>query len=134
MQHHEAVEIFKALSVPSRVRILTLLKVKGPLPVKRIAEELGMTSPAISQHLKILRHAGLVYSQRQGFAVPYGVDPQGLNDGCGMMIRVCACPGCHDETDGEPPKDERSRLLHRREALLTELQRIEQTLEGMRSE
>jgi len=42
-----AAEIFRALSVPNRMRILMLLKTQGSLPVKAIAETLNMTSPAV---------------------------------------------------------------------------------------
>jgi DNA-binding transcriptional ArsR family regulator len=74
MRRAEATEVFKALSVPSRMQIFSLLKREGPLPVKEIAGSLGMTAPAVSQHLRVLRTAGLVTSKRQGYWVPYAVD------------------------------------------------------------
>ena len=52
MNQAHAAEVFRALSVPNRMHILMLLKAKGPLPVKTIAETLELTSPAVSQHLK----------------------------------------------------------------------------------
>jgi DNA-binding transcriptional ArsR family regulator len=129
---HEPSEVFKALSVPSRIHILSLLKHHGPMPVKDIAEAVGMTSPAISQHLKILRSAGLVDSKREGFWVPYAINVEALHDCCGQLIQVCACPSCHhpqEEQQGSTPTE---RLLHRREQLLAELQRIENELEELR--
>ena len=133
MRHRNAAEMFKALSVPSRMQILALLRSQGPLPVKTIAEELGMTSPAVSQHLKILRHVGLVRPERQGYWVPYAVDAKALSDCCGMLVHVCACPACHsaparNETGGS----ETDALLQRRDKLLAELQRIETELETLR--
>ena len=56
----EPAEIFKVLSVETRVKIVDLLKANGALGVKDISEKLGITPPAVSQHLKILKQAGLV--------------------------------------------------------------------------
>ena len=131
-----AAEMFKALSVPSRMRIRMLLKSEGPLPVKSIAEGLDMTAPAVSQHLKVLRHAGLVRAERQGYWMPYEVDAEALSDSCGMLIRMCACPACDGRErggdDARGGESETSALLRRREALLAELQRIEGELEELR--
>ena len=137
MHRENAAEIFKALSVPSRMSILMLLKSDGPLPVKSIAEGLGMTSPAVSQHLKVLRQAGLVRAQRRGYWVPYAVDAQALSDSCGLIVRMCACPACHGqerERGGEEPQPqtEVDSLLRRREELLAQLHRIEGELETLR--
>jgi len=127
--------MFKALSVPSRMQILTLLRSQGPLPVKTIAEELGMTSPAVSQHLKILRHVGLVRAERQGYWMPYTVDPEALSDCCGMLVHVCACPTCHSAPARDKAEEtETDALLQRREQLLAELHRIETELETLRGE
>jgi len=57
-------EMFKVLGVDTRVRIIELLKSKGPLGAKNIAELVGITPAAVSQHLKILRQSGLVRSER----------------------------------------------------------------------
>ena len=64
MRAAEATEVFKALSVPSRMQILSLPKREGPLPAKEISGSLGTTAPAVSQHLRVLRTAGLVTSKR----------------------------------------------------------------------
>lgn len=133
VRHHNAAEMFKALSVPSRMQILALLQSQGPLPVKTIAEELGMTSPAVSQHLKILRHVGLVRAERHGYWVPYAVDPAALSDCCGMLVRTCACPACHSAPGrDEAEEGEANVLLQRRDQLLAELHRIETELEALR--
>ncbi|NIN01029.1 MAG: metalloregulator ArsR/SmtB family transcription factor, partial [candidate division Zixibacteria bacterium] len=52
--------------VASRIRIIDLLKQKGPLGVNKMSELLGITPSAVSQHLKILKHAGLVRNERKG--------------------------------------------------------------------
>jgi len=127
----EATEVFKALSVPSRMEIFTLLKREGPLPVKEIAEALGMTAPAVSQHLKVLRNVGLVSAKRQGYWIPYEVDPSALPDCCGKLVKICACPSCGKRKEAEPTS-EIDVLLNRREELLAELQRVESKLESLR--
>ena len=71
MNENHAAEVFRALSVPSRMQILLLLKSSGPLPVKTIAESLDMTSPAVSQHLKVLRDAGWIEGEISGPATCY---------------------------------------------------------------
>jgi ArsR family transcriptional regulator len=134
MDQVRAAEVFRALAVPNRMHILTLLKTEGPLPVKSIAETLGLSSPAVSQHLKVLRHAGLVHSERQGYFVPYAVNAHALSDCCGMLVHVCARG--HHRTD-EPKRvheSEAERLLERREALLGELHRVETELEAVREQ
>jgi DNA-binding transcriptional ArsR family regulator len=50
----------------------------GPLPVGRVAEGLGVSRPAVSQHLKVLRDAGLVEEERAGTRHVYRVAPRGL--------------------------------------------------------
>jgi DNA-binding transcriptional ArsR family regulator len=51
-------ELFKVLGVESRIKILELLKHKGPLGANELSEKLGITPSAVSQHLKSLTHAG----------------------------------------------------------------------------
>jgi DNA-binding transcriptional ArsR family regulator len=86
-------ELFKILGVDTRIQIIELLKEKGPLGVNELSEALGVTASAVSQHLKILRLAGLVRSERQGYWIPYEVDAEAL-EGCQELLsRVCTC-GC----------------------------------------
>ena len=129
---HEASEIFKALSVSSRIHIVSLLKHHGPMPVKDIATAVGMTSPAVSQNLKILKAAGLVDAKRQGYWVPYEVNIGAMHDCCGHLIQVCACPSCDTPAQEDREGTVEERLLYKREQLLAELQRIEGELEKLR--
>lgn len=89
----EPAEIFKVLSVDTRINIIELLKANGPLGVKDISEKLGLSAPAISQHLKILRQAGLVRSERRGYWIPYSIDEKAMEDCRGILNEVCTC-GC----------------------------------------
>ena len=79
------VEIFKALSDPTRLRLVKLLNdcqpgvcAGGPLCVNALANQLGVTQSAVSQHLRILRQAGLVSGVRRGSFMHYALDPDGL--------------------------------------------------------
>lgn len=70
-------ELFEALADPTRRAILERLR-GGPLPVKDIASGLPVTRPAVSQHLGVLRQAGLVSAQPRGTSRLYRLEPQGL--------------------------------------------------------
>jgi len=86
-------EMFKVLAVETRVRIIDLLKSKGPLGAKNIAELVGVTPAAVSQHLKILRQSGLVRSERKGYWIPYSLDEEVLENCRQILNEVCTC-GC----------------------------------------
>jgi DNA-binding transcriptional ArsR family regulator len=68
---------FAALGDPTRRRILERLRT-GPKPVGVIAAGLSVSRPAVSQHLKILKEAGLVQEEAQGTRRIYHIDPRGL--------------------------------------------------------
>ena len=88
-------EMFKVLAVETRVRIIDLLKSRGPLGVKNIAELVGVTPAAVSQHLKILRQSGLVRSERKGYWIPYSIDEEALENCRQILNEVCTC-GCSE--------------------------------------
>jgi DNA-binding transcriptional ArsR family regulator len=89
----EPSEMFKALAVETRVKIIELLKSEGPLGAKKIAELVGVTPAAVSQHLKILRQAGFVRSERHGYWIPYSIHEEALEN-CGeVLAEICTC-GC----------------------------------------
>jgi len=86
-------DLFKVLGVDTRIRIIELLKNKGPLGANEMSEMLGITPSAVSQHLKILKHAGLVQNERKGYWIPYEINPAALEK-CGEFLSsVCTC-GC----------------------------------------
>ena len=66
-----------ALADPTRRRVFERLK-GGPQPVGRIARGLPVSRPAVSQHLKVLKEAGLVADQAEGTRRVYYIDPAGL--------------------------------------------------------
>ena len=86
-------DLFKVLGVDTRIRIIELLKNKGPLGANEMSEMLGITPSAVSQHLKILKHAELVQNERKGYWIPYEINPAALEK-CGEFLSsVCTC-GC----------------------------------------
>jgi len=87
---HEPSGLLKALSVETRVKIIELLKSKGPLGVNHLAQRIGVTPAAISQHLKILKMAGLVRNERKGTAVPYSLDEPALRNFRALLDRLCS--------------------------------------------
>lgn len=66
-----------AFADPTRRAILERL-VSGPRPVGEIAAGLPVSRPAVSQHLKVLKEAGLVTEWARGTRRIYAVDPAGL--------------------------------------------------------
>jgi ArsR family transcriptional regulator len=93
MDETKQAELFKVLSVESRIKIIDMLKKKGPLGVSELSEALGITPSAVSQHLKALRYAGLVRSERKGYWLPYEIDQTALDQCRELLTEVCTC-GC----------------------------------------
>ena len=69
--------LLAALADPTRRRIFELVA-EQPSPVGELAARLPVTRPAVSQHLKVLRTAGLVLEERVGTRHIYRLDPFGL--------------------------------------------------------
>ena len=80
-------DIFKALSVETRVRILERVK-GGALCVNALARRLGVTPAAVSQHLRILRAAGLVVPEKCGYYVHYRVNEETLAEWRALTARA----------------------------------------------
>jgi DNA-binding transcriptional ArsR family regulator len=70
-------DVFNAIAEPQRREILTLLRIRE-WPVTELAEELGMTQPRASKHLRVLREVGLVQDKPVGRQRLYGLDARGL--------------------------------------------------------
>ncbi|WP_027881511.1 ArsR/SmtB family transcription factor [Meiothermus rufus] len=74
--HQFKAEFFKALGHPVRLAILDALR-QGEQSVSRLAEELGLEQPSVSQQLAVLRQRGLVIARKEGTTVHYRIaDPQ----------------------------------------------------------
>ncbi len=73
----QAAAIFKILSVESRVMILHMLK-KRSFCVNALARRLGISQAAVSQHLRVLRDAGVVEADKRGYFVHYRLNTDTL--------------------------------------------------------
>ena len=72
-------DAFKALADPTRRKILDLLK-DGELTAGEIADHFDMTKPSISNHLSLLRQAGLVRDERRGQYIVYALNTTVFHD------------------------------------------------------
>ncbi len=71
-RYRTTAELFKALTAPLRVAIVVEL-MEQPRRVHELVDALGAPQPLISQHLRILRGAGLVRGERHGREVAYAL-------------------------------------------------------------
>ena len=78
-QEEKVARYFRALSATSRLRLFNLLK-ERMLCVNALAEALKMSPAAVSQHLRVMREAGLLQSEKRGYFVHYRLDPKAIDD------------------------------------------------------
>jgi DNA-binding transcriptional ArsR family regulator len=96
-------EVFKALSDPTRLKILVLLTASEKLCVNYIAGKIGISQPAVSQQLKILKHAGLIDAQKVGLYVHYCINIEMMKEfnlgfiGLFLKEKRQACVKCPDK-------------------------------------
>ncbi|TIS61495.1 MAG: winged helix-turn-helix transcriptional regulator [Mesorhizobium sp.] len=82
-------EIFRALADPTRRAVYERLAA-GERTVSELRAGMGVSQPAVSQHLAVLRGAGLVVERRAGRNAYYSADPQGLDPLLGWIERYRA--------------------------------------------
>lgn len=80
-------DVLKVLSHPTRLEILHRLA-DGPLEVGRLAAAIGANQPNASQHLAVLRGAGLVEADRHGREIRYRLTDPDVIVACGVMRGV----------------------------------------------
>ena len=71
--------VFKALSDPTRRRVLELLKSR-PMSAGELAEHFDVSKPTMSAHFAVLREAGLIVSEKQGKSIVYELQMSVLED------------------------------------------------------
>jgi ArsR family transcriptional regulator len=73
--------VFKALGDPVRLRLVSLIGAHqgGEVCVCELTEAFDLTQPTISHHLKVLREAGIITSERRGTWVYYRLEPAALD-------------------------------------------------------
>jgi ArsR family transcriptional regulator len=84
--------VFKALSDPVRLRLLSMIasRAGGECCVCDLTPAFDVSEPTISHHLKVLREAGLVTSQRRASWVYYRAVPQALSGLSGLLAATGA--------------------------------------------
>ena len=80
-------EVLKTLASPRRLEILHALA-RGPIEVGRLAELIGASQPNASQHLAVLRSAGIVEAERDGREVRYRLADPDVMVACSVMRGV----------------------------------------------
>jgi DNA-binding transcriptional ArsR family regulator len=97
-------DILKALADPTRLQLLKLLSGQSVvfcgggcdgrafLCVGALAEKLKVTQSAVSQHLRILRQAGLVKGERRGTFMHYSIDDEGIGKYRALMAQTVGEP------------------------------------------
>jgi DNA-binding transcriptional ArsR family regulator len=77
-------DVFRAIADPTRRKLIELLAA-GERPVGELAAEFQMSQPAVSQHLRVLREAGLVDEERRGRFRQYRLTPAPLEEVDGWL-------------------------------------------------
>jgi len=72
-------ELLRALAAPLRIRIVTELA-GGPRCVHDLVQRVGAPQPLVSQHLRVLRGAGVVRPARRGREIAYSLTDTGIAD------------------------------------------------------
>ncbi len=86
----------KALSDPSRLRLVSLIASNGEMCVCDLTEPLGLSQPTVSHHLKVLSRAGLVHREKRGKWAHFRVDDSELNHVAHSLLGASAQPPADD--------------------------------------
>ena len=91
---------FKAVGHPVRLKILDLLSLQsGPMCVCHIESNFALSQPTISHHLRLLRRAELVLSERRGTWVYYSVNREGVKALKSFLKSITLVPGEQDHAN-----------------------------------
>ena len=74
----QAADLFRTLADPTRRAVFERLSGEGELSVGDLVAGAGVSQPAVSQHLAVLRQSGLVSERREGRFIRYAARPEGL--------------------------------------------------------
>ena len=102
----EQATLFSVLADPTRLKLLKLLlqhREPDALCVNALAHHLGVTQPAVSQHLKVLKNAGLVKGQKRGYRVHYFVNRETLDKAQAMISKALRLED--EESPGSGPEE-----------------------------
>ena len=124
----ERARILRALGTGGRMQILEILKA-GPLEVGALAQQIGISQSAVSQHLKVLKELNLVSDRRRSYFIYYSLNPQEFARLEEMMMAVCRV-----SSERSLRRVRRERLSALRDQLKAELERIEEALSLLEEE
>ena len=94
---------FQALSAPVRIEIMRLLG-SGPCCVNIIANSLGISQCVVSQHLRVMRLAGIVIAEKRGKHVHYSIREDTIDALREFLKTVCGC--CNGKHNGNHARHE----------------------------
>lgn len=78
MEEADIASLFKALADANRVKIVTMIAERGELCACMILDELGITQPTLSHHMKVLCSCGLVACRREGKWMHYSLSAEAV--------------------------------------------------------
>ena len=95
--------IFKALGDENRIRIIKLLRT-GEKCACKLLEELNISQPTLSHHMKILCDAGIVTGRKEGKWTHYSICGNGVEHIRELTKELLSPEGIHERTDDHIPK------------------------------
>lgn len=102
-------QYFKSLGDETRLRLVALLAQQEPdnaLCVGRLARELETTASNVSQHLRVLKNLGLVYSERRGYNLHYFLNPDQLGGYRQLISKLLGSQFLPNELTFTPNKEQ----------------------------
>lgn len=81
-------ELCKTLSNPKRLEILDILKEEKEISVNQLAERLSIPKANTSQHLAVLRQAGVVKTRKDGINVYYSLKSHKISEACALTRQI----------------------------------------------
>jgi DNA-binding transcriptional ArsR family regulator len=96
-------DTLRALAHPARLALLQVLAERGTCVCGALVDELPLAQSTVSQHLKVLREAGLITGEVEGTKSCYALDAQAVADAAGRFSTLaqalreapgCSGPGC----------------------------------------
>lgn len=91
-KHIAAARIFKAFSDENRLRILELLR-SGEKCACKLLEDLQISQPTLSHHMKLLCDSGVVKGRKEGKWVHYSIDPAGAERVASLFLQQVSLEG-----------------------------------------
>lgn len=95
-EEERAAAIFRALGNPARVRIVSELARRRACVTGELVDLLPLAQSTVSQHLKVLREAGIVQGTVEGSDARYCLDPETIRWLARFCVDVCCPPACED--------------------------------------